>query len=859
LKPRFHRVRSAASNHLVVHAATTAVVVVSRNIGKQQRFGRPVPRCKGVDVIGSIIRDVRTSSRALLKAPGFALVTIITLAVAIGANTAIFSVVEGVLLRPLPYPESERLVTVAARTLPRDGIAGGELPFSDRGYWHFVNNNRAFEKFGGYTGSPFRWALTGQGPPIQVEVSGMTVSAFEALGVPPQVGRWPTAEEDVAGGPRVALLSNELWAGVFGSDPDAVGRTIEINGVAWEVIGVMPAGYDFPAPGNDVWIPRQLDPGSPNFGGHHLEGIGRLAPGVNLEAATSDAERLIASFGDAGYGPTWFTGVFTGEAAVRTLHEGLVGDVRRPLLILLGTVGFVLLIACSNIANLFMVRAETRTRETAVRVALGSGRGRLVQFILTESVLLGLLGGAAGVLLAILGTRMLVAMAPPGVPRLGESVLALTLLISVLAGLAFGLIPAMRAGSPGMLLALRDGGRSGPLQRGHHRLRNALVVLEVALALVLLVGAGLMVRSFQQLRSVDPGFEPGGVLTFNLSPAPVRYENDPVRVARFYDQLLEKLESLPGVTAAGAVNTLPLTGGGARLTTVIDDFPPADDEFPPVFLIRRATPGYFEAMGIPVIEGRAFNMADHEQRLGSLIISKSIKDQYWPNSSALGKRITTAGAPARVVGVVGDIHDTGLDVPAEQFVYKPMLDSVGGGALAMTVAVRTAADPMGLLGAVRDAVQALDADLPVTDVRTMSTVVGESLGSTTFTMTLLATAAGMALFLGAVGIFGVISYIVSRRTVELGVRQALGADAGMVRRLVLSQGMRLAAAGVALGVLASLALGRVIAALLFDVSPYDSVTLAGGALIFLAVAALASALPAERAARIPPAVALRAD
>jgi putative ABC transport system permease protein len=813
-------------------------------------------------VIASLLSDIRTALRVILKAPAFSAVAILTVAVAIGANTALFSVVNGVLLEPLPYPEPDRLVTVAAGTLPQ-AAGDGAAPFSDRGYWHFVENNRSFEQFGGSSQGQAQWPLNGEGPPLQVDVGRMTASAFELLGTQPQRGRLPTAEEDIPGGPQLVLLSDALWRGVFGSDPEIVGRSIQLNGTPWEVIGVMPAGYDYPTPEVDVWVLYQLDPASENFGGHHIGGIARLAPGATIESATTDAESLIARFDEVGYGPTWFEGIFSGEAEVSTLKEELVGDARRPLLILLGTMGFVLLIACSNVANLFLVRAESRTRETAVRVALGSGRRRLIQFVLTESVLIGLIAGLVGIVLAYLGTRLLVAMGPASIPRIGEigidgSVLAFTAFISVAAGLLFGLVPALRTGSPRMLESLRGGGQSGAGGRERVRIRNILVVTEVALALVLFVGSALMVRSFAELRSVHPGFDAEGVLTFRLSPAPTRYE-DAEAVARFYDQLLDNLRALPGVSSAGAITNLPMTGGGPILTTQIDDFPTPEDEFPPTFLIRRATPGYFETMGVPLVEGRLFTTDDHDRRLGSLIISRSIKDEFWPNTSALGKRMQTAGAPARVVGVVDDIHDTGLDIPAEQFVYKPMLDSIGGGVRPMTVTVRTEIDPLSLTAQVRGVIEAMDPELPITELQTMSSVVGDSMSRTSFTMTLLALSAAIALFLGAVGIYGVVSYGVSQRTAEIGVRQAIGADAGTIRKLVLRNGMLLAASGIGFGLIAAVAMGRLISSLLYAISPYDVVALVGGSAVFLAVAALASAIPAERASRIPPAMALRGD
>ena len=524
---------------------------------------------------------------------------------------------------------------------------------------------------------------------------------------------------------------------------------------------------------------------------------------------------------------------------------------------------FVLLIACSNVANLFLVRADARMRESAVRMALGSGRGRLIRYVLTEGLLLALIGGAAGVFLAYLGTRVLVSVGPASIPRLDEigirgSALLYTSGISILAGLFFGVFPAIRSGSHKMLGALRDGGRGATIGRDRHRARRALVVAQVALALVVLVGSGLMLRSFQQLRAVDPGFRAENVLTFKLAPVPANYGSFEA-MAQFYDELLDGLENIPGVVSAGAVTLLPLQGGGGRLTTRIDEFPLPDDEFPPVFLVRRATPGYFETMRIPLVEGRGFTADDHNDRLGSLIISESIKDQYWSDVSALGRRITTMGAPARSVGVVGDVHAEGLDSPAELYVYKPMLDSVGGGVAAMAMVVRANGDPLSLVPAIRSLIASMDSELPISEIRSMEDVVADSLSRTSFTTMLLLLAALIALFLGSVGIYGVISYVASQRTAEIGVRMALGADSSGVRTMILMQGMRLAGAGVVIGLLAAVAMGRLLTSLLYGVSPLDPLTLVGGSMIFLAVAVLAGIIPARRAARTPPAVALQAN
>lgn len=809
----------------------------------------------------TIWRDIRVAVRSFIRTPGFTVATLLTIAVGMAAITSMYTVVQGVLLRDLPYPDPDRIVRVAATVRPEAG--GGEFaPFSDRGYWHFVNNNRAFAEFGGYAGQLQQIPLTGDGVPIQVNVAVMTRSAFDILGVKPLRGRLPTAEEDAPGAAVVVLISYGLWASRWGSDPSVIGQTVDLNGSSMEVIGVMPPTFDFPEPEAEVWVPYRLDPASPNFGGHHIEGLARLADGATLASAEADAKSLIARFDEVGYGPQWFTGVFDGGARIWTLADDIVGDARQPLWILFGSVVFVLLIACSNVANLLLVRAETRTGESAVRQALGSGRGRIIRQVITESLILALAGGLAGALIAWASVRVLVAAAPPALPRVDEigvngATLAFTAVVAVLAGLLFSLFPALRLGSNKSLGALREGGRGSAIGGGRHRVRSALVVLQVALALVLLVGSGLMIRTFQRLRSVDPGFDAHNVLTFGVRPIPARYGGNAEGLAQGFDRLRERLGTLPGVTDVGGINTLPLAGRGAFLATIVEDFPPAEDEFPPAFNVRRATPGYFEAMGIPVVEGRSFTDDDNRLRLGSLIISENVKQQYWPETSALGKRFRVAGIAARVVGVVGDVHAESLEADPGQFLYLPMLDSVGGGVGALTMAVRTRGTPTQIVSAVRQAVMDLDPDLPISEIRTLETVVSESLSRTTFTMALLILGAAVALFLGCVGIYGVISWIVVQRTTEIGVRMALGADPSGVRRLVLSQGMAVTGIGLALGLAATLGLGNVLSSLLYGVSRFDALTLVGGLVVFLAVATLATAVPAFRASRIPPAEALR--
>jgi putative ABC transport system permease protein len=813
-------------------------------------------------VSSTIMNDVRVVLRGLLKTPGTACIVVLTLALAIGANTAIFSVVQSVLLQPLPYPDEDRIVYVAATTY-QGGDRGSS--FSDRGYWHFVDNNRVFEQFGGVWGDWF--TLTGDGAPRQVLLGYMTLSAFEVLGVFPEHGRLPTPEEDTPGGPSVVLLSHELWVSRYGGDPSILGRTVDLNGMPQEVIGVMPAGYDHPtAPLDiDLWAPMQLDPASADFGSVYITAIARLRPGVTIEAAISDARSLVARFDEAGYEPSWFETVFDGGAVVRPLREVIVEDTREPLLILLGTVGFVLLIACSNVANLLLVRAEGRRRENAVRLALGSSRARLARHVALESALLALLGGIGGVLLAHAGTSALVAMAPASIPRLGEiavdgTALVFTAGVSLLAALLFGVLPALASSSTNTLGLLRDGGRGSTIGRARHRTRNVLVMTQVALAFVLVIGSGLMVRSFAALHSVDPGFSTANLLTFTVQPLPTKYE-DAQAVARFYDRLIERLEAVPGVTRAGAINTLPLAGWGCCwMPSVIEEFPPAEGQRPPEFFHRRTTPGYFEAMSIPVVEGRAFTPDDHNHRLASVIISRSVKDRYWPDTSALGKRIVLGGTQTQVVGVVGDVHRA-LDIAPDQMLYRPMLDAEGAPSVmpleAMTLTLRTAVEPLSLVNAIRTAIAEVDPDVPMADVRSMQRVLGDSVSRTRFTMSLLVIAALIALFLGAVGLYGVLCYVVSQRAPEIGVRLALGASPRAMRGMVVSQGLRLVSVGVLIGLVAAVALGRVMVTQLYGVHPVDPVTLAAAAAVFLTVAVFASVLPAGRAAGVAPMDTLR--
>ncbi len=816
-------------------------------------------------------QDVRLSFRTLLRSPGFTAVAVLTLALGIGANTAIYSVVDAILLRPLPYPESDRIVRVAATRhasaqLPGYSGSGGrdrEAHFSDRGYWHFARYNRTFTIFGGYRPQPRHVPLTGEDTPQQVILAQMTRSAFDVLGISPELGRLPTLSEDQPNGPNVALLSHDFWVNHYGADASIVGRTIELFGVSTEVIGIMPSWYNFPTPATEVWIPLRLDPGSPHYEGHNIAAIARLASDATVQSATHDAQRLISQFTEVGYGAEWLVRVFDGGARVWRLQDDVVGDVRLSLFVVFGTVGLVLLIACGNVANLLLVRADGRNRESAVRLALGCGRGRLIRHACTEIVILVLAGGALGLLVALLATQALAAIGPSGIPRLDEvgirgSAIVFTSVVSLATAVLFGTLPALEAGSRKALSALQTGAQGAGGKR-RNRVRNTLLVAQVALAVVVLAGSGLMMRTFRTLRSLDPGFDPRHVLTFDLRPLATTYRS-PAALVQFYEQLTERLQSLPGIVHAGAVDYLPLTQGPGMILRAVVAEQPQTEELTPTFLVRRASPQYFDAMSIPIVEGRSFTLDDHRQRSGAVIISHSIKRRYWPHESALDKRITIEGVlPGRIVGVVGDVHDVALETPAEPFIYLPMIDSLGTGGDPMTFVIRAEDDPRGLIPTVRDAIAKLDPELPIGTPRSVESIVNDSISRTTFTMMLLVLGAGVALLLGSVGVYGVIAYIVAQRTPEIAIRLALGSAPRKAGALVLAQGMRLASFGVLIGLAGAAALGRVLASLLFEVSPLDPISLIGAAVLFLAMAFVATSLPARRATNTNPMAVLRND
>lgn len=819
--------------------------------------------------MGSAARELRQAVRKLFRTPGFTAIAVLTLAVGIGATTAIFSVVEGVLLRPLPYPDSDELVGLW-HTAP--GLDLPEFEQSNTSYTLYRERTRTFEEIGLVGRRAV--TLTGNGEPVRLGAATATASLFRVLAVPPHRGRTFVEGEDDPGAAPVVILSYDLWSERFGAEEGILGQTIGIDNEPFEVIGIMPPGFRYPTDETELWTPHVIAPEDLGLANFSHWGIGRLKPGVTLKAAAAEFAQILPLL------PEIYPGEITAgrmESAgfaplLRPMKEDVVGDVGQMLWILLGTVTFVLLIACANVANLFLVRAEGRGREMAVRTAMGAGRGDLIRAYLTESTVLSMVGGMIGIALALVGVRLLVAMGPESLPRLGEigirgSVLAFTGVVSLLAGLLFGAVPALKYGRPNLTMALKEGGRGGSVGKETHRANNVLVVAQVALALMLLIGSGLMARSFFEINRVDPGFDPEGLLTLNLAMLPGEVESAD-KSAAFFQQVLDNIRALPGVVEAGASTSLPLEGGWSNEAMVIEERPLEQDELPPIVRMNITAPGYFESMRIRVLEGRTLERRDHEQRTGVAIVSKTGAEQFWPGESAIGKRIA-AGLPTEmggdtpwltIVGVVDDVRDDGLARAPVAMVYYPMAspdEESGRVVRRLALTIRTLGDPLAMLPAVRDEIWAVDSRLPVSTVRTGRELLAAASARTTFTLIMLAIAAVVALLLGTIGVYGVLSYTVSRRLREFGIRMAMGAEGGQIRGMVVRQGLGVAAIGVAVGLIGGVALTRLMQALLFGVSATDPLTFAAVAVVLLVVSGLASYIPARRASSVHPAEALR--
>jgi len=805
----------------------------------------------------TLLNDLRHATRRLLRSPGFTALAVLTVGLGVGATTVMFSAVHGVLLKPLSYPEPERLVMIRGATRARPGRTG-VISYPDYRDWR--HESRSFESIAALRAADV--TLAGPGGPERIEGARVTASFFQVLRVVPALGHLLPAEVDQRGGEPVAVLGHGLWRRL-GADPTLVGRSLTLSGQPHTVIGILPASFRPPREVEraQVFAPLALDGDSlEQRGNRSLAAIGRLRSGVGIDQARAElaavALRLEKEHPDN-------TGV---GAMVESLHADTVGELRRPLLVLLGAVAFVLLIACTNMANLVLPRALARRKEVAIRAALGAGRSRLVRQLLTESILLGVVGGAAGLGLAHWGLDALVSLAPPSTPRLQDialdgRVLGFSLALSLVTGVAFGLLPALSAARTDVQAALHDSGRSPGLAR--HPGARLLVVAEIALCLVLMAGAGLLLESFRRLLSVDPGFDPHDVLTFELSLPGSRYPRPDQRAA-FYADLLERVRILPGVISAAAITPLPLGGDGGIATrfTVEGQPAPAPGQKPRAEY-RAVTSGYFETMRIPLKKGRAFDDRDRREAPPVAVVNQTLADQVFPGRDPLGQRIrigvgTDESDPHtfEVVGVVGDVRPSGRHVSAPPEIYVPHPQQSWSW---MSLVVRASGDAVSLAGPLRREVAALDSEQALYNLRPLLELLSDSLAAHRFIMALLGGFALLGLALATVGVYGVLAESVERRRGEIGLRLAVGADPGDVLRMVLGQAGRLAAAGVTLGLAAAFALTRVMQGLLFGVSATDPAMFAAVAGVLGMAAMLASYLPARRAARLDPVAALREE
>jgi putative ABC transport system permease protein len=803
-----------------------------------------------------MLADLRYALRMLVKSPAFSIVAILTLGLAIGANSAIFSVVNAVLLRPLPYPQSEQLVRVFGKQ-PQLDLA----PSSPANFLEWKEENQVFERIGTYVGQGFN--LLGGDKPERVIGARVSADLLQLLRVQPALGRLFTSDEDQEGRGQVVILSHDFWRSRFGGDANTVRQTITLNDRPYTVVGVMPAGFAFPSTRTQVWVPVAFNAAERNTRDtNFIDVIARLKPGVSIEQARANMNAVAQS--QAERYPKTNTGI---EVQVVSLQEHAVGDVRPMLVVLLGAVAFVLLIACANVANLLLARAAARQREMAIRGALGASRSRVVRLLLTESVLLAVVGGALGLVLAIWSLDLLVSLKPANLPRLAEigvnrTVFLFTLTVSVVTGLLFGVAPALQVSKMDLNEGLKEGSRGGSDSPRRHRIRALLVVSEVALSLVLLVGAGLMIRSFSRLLAVDPGFKADHVLTAFVSLPASKYPRREEQTA-FFDRLLERLRNVPSVSAAGLVTDIPLYGGSSTGFDV-EGRPPAAPGQRAMTDYRVINADYFAAMGMKLVKGRAFTRYDTGDAPGVVIINETLAARFFAGEDPIGRRLDLSGEPRdlrEIVGVVGDVRNYGVDEEVKPEVYVPFLQSapeyLSGVVSALTIVVRSTIEPAALGAALREQVQALDKAQPVSEIKTMEWYLAESMAQRRFNMLLLGVFAGLALVLAAVGIYGVIAYTVTQRTHEMGIRIALGAKGGDILRLVFGNAMATTLAGIALGLGAAFALTRLLRSLLYQVSPTDPFVFVAIPLLLLSVAVIATYLPARRAMKVNPITALR--
>ena len=813
--------------------------------------------------MSGILQDIRFGSRQLLKNPSFTALAVVTLALGIGANTAIFSVVNGILLRPLPFKDPDRLVRVW-HTPPAKSFPGMTFfSVSAANYFDWQRDNHVFEHMAIYNYRGL--TLIGVAQPLQVDASAVSSGFFETLGVTPMLGRIFSPEEDQPGHTNVVVLSYRFWQEHLGANPEIVGHNITMDGQNYLVAGVMPESFRFPEFAQ-MWTPMGwTDKERAVRGEHHSVVIARLKPGIALSQAQAEMNTISSRLeqlypaDDKGWG-----------ALVVPLHKDLVKDIQPALLVLLGAVAFVLLIACANVANLALARTFNRRKEIAIRTALGAGFARVLRQILTESLILALVGGTLGLIAAPFGQSLILAFLGNQLPgaitvHLDLKVLAFTACISALTGIFAGVLPALRLAKSDVNQALKQGLGRTDTSSGSHATRRVLVVAEVALSLVLLVGAGLMIRSLQQLQSVAPGFESHGVLTMTAAIARAKFPQ-PTQFVNFFEQVLQRVRTLPGVEAAGVIDDIPLDQNGSHQPIAIEGQPEVAMADQPEVDVRLISAGYMRAMRIPLLRGRDFGDQDVNGRPASILISESMARRFWPGENPLGKRLTLTFSPEHireVVGVVGDVKLDGLDQSRPSTALYVPLDQVsasgpdGWNSFPLTLVVRSATAPGSMVSAVTNAIHEIDGTVPVRDIFTMDDVVANSLSQPKFNMLLLGTFAGLALLLAAIGIYSVLSYSVRQRVPEIGIRLALGARMGDVLRMVVVEGIKPTLLGAAIGTVAALGLGRLVASLIFQVRPADPLTFIAVAAVLAVIALLACIVPAYRASKVDPVIALR--
>jgi len=821
----------------------------------------------------NFIHDIRYGARMLIKQPAFTIVAVLTLALGIGANTAIFSVVNAVLLRPLPFPNSDRLVMINTSNLAR-GITNFGTSTPDFLAWR--ERNHSFEKIAAFSSMSFN--ISGRSEPERVTGAQASADVFTVLGVMPSQGRIFTPDEEIFGKHHVVILSDALWKGRFAADPAIVGQSMMLNGEPHTIIGVMPRSFQFPDQTIVLWTPLAIADGSENStrGNYWLGVVGRLRPGVEPEAAQAEMDGIYRQLDQE---ETLISGF---ETQVVRLHEAAVGGVKTALSVLLASVALVLLIACANVANLLIARAAARQREIAVRTALGAGRGRLIRQLLTESLLLGLAGGALGFFFALWGVDALVKLGP-NVPRLDEiridqTVLLFTFTLAVLTSVIFGLVPALQSSKADLNETLKESAR-GSVGARRRLLGNSLVIAEIALSFVLLIGAGLLINSLLRLQRVNPGFRTDHILTLQLSLPETKYpQTRPELITAFFQQLIDRVKALPAVESVSMTSAMPLTNSGwGKLFTVQDrPAPKSLDEVPNV-QYRQVGPEYFGTLAIPVLRGRGFEDRDTHLAKPVAVINETAARRFFSDIDPIGKNVYL-GAPEElvppgilppgfkflrfeIVGVIGDVRHNGLNQALTPEVYtlheQELASKFANPSSTMSLAVRTKTDPTSVVGAVRREVLELDREQPIDAVATMDELLSTSLSQARFSTLLLAIFAGVALVLAAVGIYGVMAYTVAQRTHEIGIRMALGAQSSNVLSLIMRQGLLLAFAGTAIGLFAALGLTRVMTSLLYEVSPTDPMTFATYALVLTGVCLVASFIPARRAMKVDPLVALR--